>query len=226
MPAAGHTGTPRGAVSSAPGPGFIAACCGALILPIAFGALLPRLPEAGQTYLLKLDLPVLVSGSGVLFAVLVLPLFAAPQANESAPWLTGLARGGAVAALTLPFVAIARTVNPCHWAAVPVCAFIVGLTAAGVSSAAAAWKSRGVAVAAALICLPGLIGWVALDVFPALAWLRWMTPFAAAARAAADPHPASWWPGAVPGVVLFSLAVALARRPQGEATGKAAQPPD
>ncbi len=226
MPAVGSTRTPRTAVSCAPGPGLIAACCGALILPIAAGALLPRLPEAGRTYLLKLDLPVLVSASGLFFAVLVLPLFAAPQPEESVPWLTGLARGGAVAALTLPFVAIARTVNPCPWAAVAVCALIVGLTAAGVASAAAAWKSRGVAAAAALICLPGLVGWFAQDVFPALAWLRWLTPFAAAAKAAADPHPASWWPGAVPGLVLFALAVALARRPRGDAPAKTGQLPD
>jgi hypothetical protein len=171
--------------------------------------MLPRLPEAGHVYLLKLDLPVLVAGSGLLFAVLLLPLFAAPGAGESAPWLTGLVRGGVVAALTLPFVAVARAVNPCHWAAVPVCALIVGVTAAGVSAAAAAWKSRGAVAAAALACLPGVVGWASVDVFPPVAWLRVLTPFLSAARAAADPHPVSWWPGVIPGLLLLGLAMAL-----------------
>lgn len=196
--------------SAAPGPGLLAASVAALFLPMLLAALFPHMPDPAREYLLKLSLPLLVIECALLFALLGLPLFPAPAPGRVNPGLVGLVRGAFLGLVAVPFVLVARVVSPAPLGAALVGCLLVGVTGAGAGAAAAAFRARGLTAAAVLAVLPGLLGFLAMDVFPPLARMIGLSPFYAAHLALASAG--GWWAGFLPGAALLAVGFAVRGR--------------
>jgi hypothetical protein len=194
------------------GPGLLAGYVACLLLPMVLAAALPLLPGLARIYLIKLPLVLLVGEAALVFALLLLPLFGSPAGS---PGLSGAAAGGLLGAVALPFLVAARTTSPAGLGYVVLLALLVACTAGGVAAAAAAWGTRGAALAVALSCLPALLAHPARDVYPPLAVLARLCPLEAAAGLASTSG--GGWAGFLPGLVLLISAVALGRKRPSEA---------
>lgn len=200
----------RPAPGAAPGPGLLAAAGGALLLPLLLAALYPLLPEVLRIYLPVLRLPLLVVESALVFGLFLMPLFKCPGPQEAAPVLTGLARGLLLGLAALPFALAARIVAPVPiWGVLAGC-LLVAVTGAGAAAGGAAFRTRGLAAAIVLTVPPALLGFLAADVCPRLAWLASISPFVAAGAALGG---GGGWPlGLLPGIVLMGAGLASGRR--------------
>ena len=200
----------RRSVGAAPGPGLISAFAATLLAAMALvlwaGPLLPW----ARPWLLALPLPVLLGEIALVFSVLALPAFRAEASGRLGPATAGLARGAVLAALILPPVLAARAASPVPGGTVWAAALLVFFTAGGAAAAGAAFGARSLALAAAAVALPALLGFLAADVLPGAGWLSGLSPLVALARA--DAEGGGWWSGALPGLALLSLAVAAGPR--------------
>ena len=165
-------GKPSEATAAAvPGPGLLCAAAAALLSPLLLAALFPLLPPLARSYALKLPLPALEIQCALAFALFLLPLFRAPAPGEANPVLVGLVRGAFLGAVALPFVLAARIVWPVPVGRILAGCLLVAGAGAGAAGATAAFRARGMATAVALAGLPPLLGFLARDVYPRLAWL-------------------------------------------------------
>jgi hypothetical protein len=190
-----------------------AAYCATLLAALLAAAGLGLLPGWCADLLRRAGLPVLVGQAALGFSVFGLALFPSPGAERRNPGLTGLGRGAFLGAMALPFVLAARMVSPLPVTAAAGLALLIAVTAAGSAAAGAAYRSRGAAAAAAAVCLPGLLGFLAGDVFPRAAWLSEVSPFVAAAGLPAAGS--GWWAGTIPGLGLLAAALACRGRSAG-----------
>ena len=193
----------------APGPALLAAAAAVLLAPIVLAALYPLLPALLRSYLIRLPLPVLEVEFALAFALFGLPLFNAPDADGRSPVLTGLARGLFLGAVALPFLLAARIAWPVPAGAVLAGCLLVAALGAGSVAAAARFGTGGLVLAIALAALPGLFGYLAVDVCAPLVRLGRLSPFVAAEMAARGE--AAWGLGLLPGVALLAAVLASPR---------------
>jgi hypothetical protein len=178
------------------------------LLPLLLAAAPCLLPEFARCYLPKLALPLLVAESAAVYGILVAPLICRCQAGAVNPGLFGAAHGLVIALLTIPFLGVAGIVAPIGPGTAAILAFIVFAAAGGSIAAATGFGPRGAAVAVGLMVLPGILGYVSQDVFPALAWLEGFSPLRALLSAGSGAG--GWWKAPVIGIALIAAAGARA----------------
>jgi hypothetical protein len=196
-----------------PCPAAIALLLVFAMMPLVLAAGMPLLPEVLRGYLVSLPLPVLVAEFALLFMIFVHPLMISGRGECPRQSAAGICRGLLLGCLAMPFMIAAREVRPLGGADAAWIGLLIVVTGAGAASASLAWGPKGAALCVALCCLPGVIGYVAQDVYPAMSWSMRVCPLAELASAEAG---GPSWLAFLPGLVLAVAGLAAGRPKNGD----------